>query len=1031
MQRFTFLIDLLIRQRSSLLVLLFAGMGLAPFAQPRTITGTVTTSDTRETLPGATILVKGTTTGTVTDIEGKYTLQVPAEPFTLAISFVGYEPVEIAVTDQQVVDAVLEPSRVALDEVVVIGYGVVRKSDLTGSVASVKTEELTKITAANPVQSLQGKVSGVQVTSTSGTPGENPVVRIRGVGTFNNSSPIYVVDGVIVDDISFLNASDIASMEVLKDASATAIYGSRGANGVIMVTTKSGQQEEGKTVFNFTGEAGIQRVAKMIDLLDGREFAIISNEIKTGSYNNVDAVPNTDWQDLIFDIAPIQNYQLSVSGASKTMSYYVGLGYFNQQGIVDKSSYQKITTKFNSIYNLTGWLKLGTNISITPFDQEIAPNVTYAAYRAQPLLEPYYDDGSFGVVYNVGNPLASLANSNSFNNGVRGVGNMFADVTILKDFTFRTSFGLDGQYVKSTSFTPAYTVYNPLKDNPNMPDFSNPSQQQNVQNDLYKGHSDYLTWLWENTLTYQKVIEKHSINALAGYTMQNTSSQLFSMAGANVIRNGESFWYLTPNYIYDESNNVNTTSQLTDDVDINLYYSMISYIFRINYSFNNKYIFTATFRRDGSSKFSEDNRFANFPSFAAGWNISQENFMQEIDLISKLKLRASWGKIGNDKIQYWDRFSRVDSRIVAIFGEDPAASAAATFGKLGNPDLRWETTTQTDIGLEIGLWGDRLTGEFDYYHRVTDDILILLMTPGYYGNGVGELIRFNAAEVLNRGFEFNIGWRSQVGQFKYNVAALGSTIHNEVLAIGGNSGIDSTLVGGYTGNGTPVTLSQIGLPIGAFYGLETDGIFQTQAEIDAYPKYVQAPDAVEPGDLRYVDKNGDGVINQEDRTYIGSPVPKFIFGFNAGLEYKGIDFSFNIQGQTGNKIYTAKEMVRPDPYNFEAHVMDRWTGPGTSNEEPRPTFGGNNYLASDRFIYDGSFIRIRNVILGYTLPAKWSTKAYMQTLRVYFKVDNLYTFTSYTGYTPEIGSFDAISNGIDNGVYPVTSVYSFGINLTF
>ena len=1006
----------------AVLVLLLICVSLFAHAQTRTIQGRVTASDTQESLPGATVLVKGTTTGTVTDIDGYYTLQVPEGPIILVFSFIGYEPQEVAVTDQTVIDIELQPSRVALDEVVVIGYGVVRKSDLTGSVSSVKAEDITKITAANPVQSLQGRVSGVQVTSTSGTPGESPTVRIRGVGTFNNTSPIYVVDGVILDDISFLNPSDIASMEVLKDASATAIYGSRGANGVIMVTTKKGDAAEETTVFNFAGEAGIQRVARQIDLLSGREFAIISNEIKAGSFNNVDLVPNTDWQDLVFDIAPIQNYQLSAQGASKNMQYYISVGYFNQQGIVEKSSYEKITTRFNSIYNLTSFLTLGSNITIAPFSQQIAPNVTYQAYRAQPVLEPYYDDGSFGVVYNVGNPLADLAYSNNYRKGVRGVGNIYAELRLLEDFTLKSSYGIDGEYVKATNFTPAYTVYNPD---------GTASQQNNILSDLTKANSDMLNWLWETTLNYNRQFNKHSIDALAGYTMQNTTSEFFSLTGANIIRNGENFWYIAPPYVDDPANDVYTVNMLTNRVDANLYYSIISYLFRVNYTFDGRYILTGTFRRDGSSKFAPENRYSNFPSFAAGWNISRERFMEDVDLISKLKLRASWGQIGNEKITYYDRFSLVQSDIVAVFGIDPSPNAAASYDVLGNPDLKWEVSTQTDVGLEVGLLGDKLTGEFDFYNRVTDDILVELSTPGYYGNGVGEKVRFNAAKVLNRGFEFNLGWRSQEKAFKYNITFLGSTIHNEVLAVGGSSGVDSVLVGGDLGNGTSVTRTRVGLPIGAFYGYETNGIFQTQEEIDAYAQYTQAPDDVKPGDLKYVDQNNDGVIDQDDRTYIGSPIPKFIFGLDFGFRWKGLDFSLNIQGQTGNKIFNGKEVVRPDPYNFEAHVMDRWTGPGTSNEEPRPTFGGNNYLASDHFIYDGSFVRLRNVVLGYTLPLEWSTKVYMKSFRVYVKADNLYTYTKYTGYTPEIGSGDVLSSGIDRGVYPITAVYSFGINLNF
>jgi TonB-linked SusC/RagA family outer membrane protein len=452
----------------------------------------------------------------------------------------------------------------------------------------------------------------------------------------------------------------------------------------------------------------------------------------------------------------------------------------------------------------------------------------------------------------------------------------------------------------------------------------------------------------------------------------------------------------------------------------------MSYLFRLNYVFNNKYIFTATFRSDGSSKFSQENRYSNFPSFAAGWNLSEENFMKDIDFLNKLKLRASWGKVGNEKIPYYSRYSRVQSDLLAIFGDD-IPNSAASYGVYGNPDLRWEVTTQTDIGLEVGTFNNRLTAELDYYHKVTDDILVELAIPGYYGNGQGQKVWYNAAEILNTGFEFNVGWRDQAGKFKYGFRALGSTLHNEVLTIGGNSGIDSVLVGGYLGNGIPVTRSEVGLPVGSFYGYETDGVFQNQDELNAYPHTSDAG----VGDLRFVDVNGDGVINGLDRTYIGSPVPKFIFGFNVDLEYRGFDFSLNIQGQKGNKIFNAKEVVRPDPYNFEQHVIDRWTGEGTSNTEPRPSFGGYNYTPSDKFIYDGSFVRIRNIILGYTIPADRSNKIYMHTIRVYFKIDNLYTFTKFTGYTPEIGSSQVLANGIDSGKYPVTSVYSFGLNLTF
>jgi len=1003
--------------KSGFLILFFAGLVAATQAQVRTITGIVTAGDTKETLPGATVMIKGTSTGAVTDIDGRYSISVKPEKAVLVFSFVGYQTKEVELINQIVVDVQLEPKKTTLDEIVVIGYGSVRKSDLSGSVGSVKSDDITKITALNPVQALQGNVTGVQVSSISGTPGENPAVRIRGVGTFGNSNPIYVVDGVIVDDIGFLNSNDITSMEVLKDASASAIYGSRGANGVIMVTTKMGKATDEKTKFSFSGEVGIQNLAKKIDLLNGRDFAIISNEIKAGSYNNVDAVPNTDWQDLVFHTAPVYDIQLSASGSSKNVQYYISGGYFNQGGIIEKSSYERITLKINNIYNFSRYVKFGNNITITPYSQQIAPNVTYAAYRAKPLLVPYYPDGSFAAVEGVGNPLADLAYSNNFNKGVRGVGNIFGEAGFLKVFTFKTSFGLDAAYNKSENFTPAFTVYNSN---------GSISQQQNLLSRLSKNNNYNLTWLWENTLNFKKDFGKHSIDAIAGYTMQNTSSDVFEIQGANLIRDASGFWYIQPAYIYDPANNVNTINNISEKVDQNLYYSMISYLFRVNYVFNKKYILTATFRSDGSSKFAQNSRYANFPSFALGWNVSQEKFMENIQWLNKLKVRASWGKLGNDKIPYWDRYARVESNVPAIFGINSDPNTGASYGINGNPDLKWEVTTQTDIGLEFGLFESRFTAEFDYYNKQTDDVLVLLSTPGYLGNGSGAQVRFNAGSIVNRGFEFNLAWRDQIGKFKYNVGILGTTIHNEVLSIGGNSGVDSVLYGGIL-NGVYYTQSTVGIPIGSFYGYKTDGIFQTQADLDASPHDKNA----EVGDLRFVDENGDGKIDGNDRTNIGTPIPTFIFGFNLGAEMFGFDLSVILQGQTGNKIFNAKEIFRPDEYNFESRVLEHWTGPGTSNTEPRPSFGGYNYTPSDHFIQDGSFLRIRNVVLGYTLPSSWGNKINMQKLRIYIKADNLFTLTKYTGYTPEIGSADPLAAGIDNGVYPITAVYSIGINLNF
>lgn len=994
-------------------------------AQNRQVHGRVTTTDDGKItgLPGVNVVVKGTTKGTVTDLEGAYAIQLLEGENDLIFSFIGYTPQTIPVAGQTVVDVLLAADFKVLSEVVIVGYGIQRKSDLTGSIASVKESELTKIPSFNAAQSLQGKVAGVQVYNASGQPGDPPVIRVRGVGTFNNSSPIYVVDGVILDDISFLNAADIQSMEVLKDASSTAIFGSRGANGVIIVTTKQGKVGQDRTVITFSSEYSIQQVGKTIDLLNGKEFGQITNEIIPGTYNNLNALPNTDWQKQIFKTAPIQNYQVSISGSSAKSQYYFGVGYFNQQGIVPKSSYERLTLKFNNSYNVSQSVKFGNNITLAPYQQQVAPDVVYAAYRAQPMRVPYYPDGSFGAVPNVGNPLAALAYSNNLNKGMRLVGNVFTDITFLKDFVFHSSFGVDLQYKQSSDFTPAYTVYNPD---------GTPNQQQNLFSTLAKGNGNSSTWLWENTVTYNKEIGDHRFNVLAGYTMQTTSNEYTNLKGNNLIRELPELQYLNnPVYFYNLTSNpvINNLASINNEVDPSAYYSLVSYLYRLNYTWRDKYLFTGTFRRDGSSKFSSANRYSNFPSFAVGWNAMNEKFMKDVSFLTNMKVRASWGAIGNEKIDYLKQYSLVlaSGLTSPVFGKNNALNSGATFDVSGNPNLIWETTYQTDIGLEVGFLNNRLTGEFDYFNKKTQDILVPLQTQGYLGNGTGALITVNAGTVLNRGFEFNVAWQDEFKGIKYKIGILGNTLHNEVLSIGGTKGIDSTLVGGYLGNGQASTLSRVGLPIGAFYGFKTNGIFQNASELAAYPHDSNA----EVGDLRFVDVNKDGKITDADRTYIGSPIPTFIYGFNFQIGYKGFDLMADFQGVYGNNILNGKEIVRPDPYNFEKHVINRWTGEGTSTTEPKSSFGGYNYSISDRFIQSGAYLRLRSLTIAYSLPTVLLDKVAIKQVKVYVRGTNLFTSSSFTGYSPDFGSANVLANNIDNGSYPVAKVYSIGLNVTF
>lgn len=984
-----------------LIAFFFSGM-LTVRAQDRVITGTVMAADDQEPLPGVSVVVTGTSRGTITNLEGTYRLQVEEDDTSLSYSFVGYETQNIPIGDQAVIDVTLSPSVQDLEEVVVIGYGTVRKSDLTGAVSSVRSEDIMKIPSQNPMLALQGQVAGVQVNASSGAPGAQPVVRIRGVGTFGNAAPIYVVDGMIVDDISFLNAADIESMEILKDASAIAIYGARGANGVVLVTTRQGKK--GAPRVNIDSEFSIQQVTNRIDLLDGRQFATVVNEINPGTYNNIDAVPNTNWQDLIFRTAAIHNHRASISGATDNTNYYMGMSYFKQEGVIEKSSFERITLRLNNEYRINEQLRFGHNVTLAPqWQQNTAGGVVFSAYRAQPVIRPYNDDGSFAEVPGVGNPLADIEYSNNFERRLRTVGNLYAELDIIEGLRLRSSFGVDMNYGRNRNFAPIFYVS---------------PQQQNEISRLTVGQNEFSTLLWENTINYDREFGRHRFGAVAGYTMQETNSQFFSALGENILREEEDFWYINPN-------NVNP-NQVNTGVDANQNYSMLSYLGRINYAYDNRYLFTASYRIDGSSKFTRGNRFARFPAFALGWNISNEGFMQEVDWLSFLKLRASWGATGNEKINFTQQYSRVLNQIDAVFGRPPELHPGATFGVLGNPDLLWETTYQTDFGVEFGFLNDRFTAEIDYFNRLTSDILIALPVPGYLGNGEGARITFNAAEVRNRGVEFNLNWQDQVQDFTYGIGLRGNTLQNEVLAVSGSGGSDESLEGGFVFNRF-VTRTTVGQPIGYFYGYEIDGVFQSQAELDAYPSGSQA----RVGDLRFVDANQDGVLNQDDRVYIGSAIPDLVYGASIDLGYGGFSLNLDFQGEYGRELYNAKATIRPDLYNFEAHVWDRWTGEGSSNTEPRATAGGYNWQPSNRFVQDGSYLRLRNVSLAYQFPAQLTERLRMQAARVYLSGVNVFTLTPYTGYSPEFASEDVLSNGLDMGVYPVPAIYSVGFNVTF
>ncbi|MCF8371374.1 MAG: TonB-dependent receptor [Bacteroidales bacterium] len=970
--------------------------------QKKTVKGTVST-ETGETLPGVNIIISGTSFGTTSDIYGNYSIEVDGEDAILIFSFIGYNSQEVSVKGKETINIVLQESSQTIEQIVVIGYGIQRKSDLTGSVTSVKGKDIGKVAGSSVQEALTGKVPGMQVSAVSGVPGTAPVIRLRGVGTLNNSSPIYVVDGVILDDISFLSSEDIKTVEVLKDASATAIYGSRGANGVIIITTKLGVMGEGQRI-DFSYSYGSQYLPHKIDYLTGPEFAAVVNEINPGTFNNLSKVKNTDWQSQIFqDFSPIHKAQISLSGSTKDKyQYYFGLSYINQEGIISKSSYERLSIKMNQNYFLSDKVRIGSNLTISPDEQVSGANVVTQANRAWPTSVPFNEDGSFSEVLGAGNPLASIEYTNGFNKRIRGVGSFFGEVDILKDLRFKSSIGFDESNNQTKGFTPVFYV-SPL--------------QQNVTNDLNVSSSNSFTWLWENLLTYDFTKGDHRLNILGGYTMQKVKWENTGGSVENLIGEDESLWYLDAGET--------STQKAFNSGSVS---SMMSYLFRTNYTFRNKYLLTFSMRRDGSSKFSEDNRWGYFPSVALGWNIAKEDFFPARKTISTMKIRGSWGVIGNEKIPQNERFSLVANQQNVIFGVNEILYAGATLGNTANPFIQWESTTQSDLGLELGFFEGKYTFEMDYFHRETDDILVGITTPGYFGNGAFVKVTTNAATVLNTGIELALGSKHELSKnLTLHLNANGSFIKNEVLSLGANTEGDSFIPGGDLGNGQSVTRTEVGQPIGSFYGYKVLGILQNQEEVNSSA----IVSGEQPGDLKFADLNGDGIIDAQDRTYIGSPIPDLIYGFSANLSYKNLYSSFDFYGQIGNELYNGKNAVRPDLYNFESRVKDRWHGDGTSNTEPRATASGVNYEPSEYFIENGSFLRLRNVTIGYVFTEKHLARIGFSKVDIYVRGSNIFTSTKFSGYSPEIGGADVISSGIDSGTYPVSSVIFCGINLTF
>ncbi|MCF6241457.1 MAG: TonB-dependent receptor [Bacteroidales bacterium] len=992
------------------LILFFLFCTYSIYAQ-KEIKGIVTDANTGESLPGVSVLVKGTTVGTITDLNGSYALTA-TENDVLVFSFVGYKKQEVKVGNQETLDVSLVVEETGLDEIVVVGYGTQKKSDLTGSVAAVDMEELNSRQVSTIDQALQGQVAGVDVTVNSGTPGGGIMVRVRGIGTLNDASPLYVVDGMMVDDIDFVNPNDIESMQVLKDASATAIYGSRGSNGVVIITTKQGTEKDAKISFN--SYYGIQNFWRAAPVANSEQWAILNNEARNAAglapypgLANPSSLNYTDWfKEISNENAAIQSYDIGVTGGSEKSNYFVSAAYLNQEGIVQKTDFERFSFRLNTTHKPRKWLTIGQNLTLVKTKQNSVleedewNNILIAAMNMDPVSPVYNNDGTFapGIYNDINNPVAQIYYTNDTYTNYRTLGNVYLDFEILEGLHFKTNYSLEYAFGVNDGFNPEFYV---------SPTFQNP-----ISNITKDNNSNFINQ-WSNTLTYVKSFGDHNLTAMIG---QEIYSQHYEWDGisANGIPTND------PNVRF-----ISNANGATQAVTYGSIYDVrqVSVLARANYDYKGKYLVTVNFRADASSKFSEKNRWGFFPSFSAGWRITEEDFLSNIDWLSNLKLRAGWGQIGNQgSVPAYQNVTTATTGQNYTWGGQLIPGAA--FLSSGNDEIKWETSTTTNIGLDFGFLNNKLEGSAEYFIKKTSDMLLQVPVPGQ--SGLAEAPWQNTGEMQNTGFEFSLNYRNMDNAFRYSIGAIFTTIKNEVLSLGnGNEFIDGSP---FRGTGY-LTRTIVGQPIAQFYGYKTDGLFQNQAEIDAQT----AQTGVAPGDVRYVDADNDGEL---DLVYLGSPLPDFTYSFNANLSYKGFDLNIVLQGVHGNKIFNGASWFNRSSsayWNLNVDMLNRWAGEGSQTDARYPRMNAmdvNNSQISDRFIEDGSYLRIKTLQLGYTLPENLVKN---MKLRVYLNAQNLFTFTKYTGLDPEIGNgmYGTLDLGVDRAFYPQARLYSIGVNLTF
>lgn len=1002
---------------NSLVVLfLILGVFLLPFsaiAQSFVVKGTV--KDGTETMPGVNVLIKGTTQGTATDIDGNFSIEVPSSNAVLVFSFIGFKQQEVRVGNMTTISVSMETDLSNLSEVIVVGYGTQERAKVTGAISSIGSEAIRSLPVPNLASAIQGRAAGVQVTN-GGAPGAEPIVRVRGIGTVGNNDPLYVIDGVPAGGLNQINPADIESIEVLKDASAAAIYGSRAANGVILVTTKKGVI--GKAKVTLDSYYGTQQAWKQLDLLNrdqyiafGRDLLANGNQPAPQRFGDLGDLANveTDWQGEMFQSAPIQDHNVAISGGTENVLYNVSMGYFSQEGIMKGTDFERISFRSNTDFKVNKYVSFGQTLTFAyssrnnePFTggrsqlEHIVKQVPYIPVRDETRLggfrSPDRVDGS-----DPENPVLNSVLRTNRQQDFKILGTAYIDVKPFEGFKYRFLVGIDIGIGTNDQFTPRFFAG----------DFNNQPFAA-----IGQGRSTFVSPLFSNQFSYQKTINKHSFDVLGVIEQQTFRSTNLNGSGQNNLTNDVRVLQGVQNQV--------TSGGQTD-------YALISYVGRVNYDYDQKYLFSASVRRDGGSRFGPSNKWGTFPSVSVGWRLSQETFMQSLTAISDLKLRASYGQTGNDRIGDYVYQGTINSNHFYNFAG--SLQGGSTISALANANLKWETTIMKNIGMDLGLFNDRFNLSFEYFDNETEGMILGVPIPPSLGFDGAPIA--NVGNVRNKGLEFTLGYRKYTGDFQFSIDGNIGFVSNELVSLGSGNTIF-----GPAFNGDPYTFTEEGQPIAYFYGWIADGIFQTGESTTGQPNAAA-------GDIKFRDINNDGAITPSDRTNLGHYLPDFTYGLNFNGNYKNFDITMFLQGVQGNEIFNnlrfhTEGMTRL--FNASTVVLDRWTPNNTNTSVPRAVSGdpNRNARASSRFIEDGSYMRVKNIIVGYTIPTTTLnslTNGYVSKIRVYFLTQNPLTFTKYTGYDPEIavrtGINSSLGTGIDFGQFPAARTFMGGIQFTF